>query len=117
MEELKKYDAKKNKEEVNETNHNVIRKNKNKTNNFVTEKKKNKSIETIGEVNCACLNVREKPDLTSDVICRIRMGDMVKIIAPFSSTDDWLKISVKNKEGYCMSEFIKTVTRYSPTLK
>lgn len=43
MEELKKYDAKKNKAEVNETNHNVIRKNKNKTNNFVTEKKKNKS--------------------------------------------------------------------------
>lgn len=120
MEETKKYDVKKSKAEankVNPVNHNVVRKNKSKTNNFVTEEKKERTIEGIGVVDCACLNVRKKPDSSSDVISKVRMGDPVTIISPFSSDDDWLKISVDNKEGYCMSKFIKTITRYSPTLK
>ena len=116
MEETKKYDTKKSKSEVNKSssvNYNVVRKNKNKISNVITEEKKAR----LGEVDCVCLNVRKKPDLLSDVICKIRMGDVVTIISPFSSTDDWLKISVDNKEGYCMSKFIKTITRYSSTLK
>lgn len=57
-------------------------------------------------VNCTKLNVRKKPDVTSDPACTIDAGVEVKIID--SPNNEFYKVELKNgKKGYCMKKYIK----------
>lgn len=60
----------------------------------------------LGVVNTSKLNVREKPDINSAVICIIKTGDELGVDL-LESTDDFLKVyTVSGIEGYCMRKFI-----------
>ena len=67
-------------------------------------------LDVIGVVcNCAKLNVRQDPDIKSDVVTVISAGDEV-VIDTEDSTEDWYSVCVdrgSNYEfGYCMKKYI-----------
>lgn len=64
-------------------------------------------IETIGVVaNCNKLNIREKPDIKSEVVCEVRIGSELKIDMD-ESTDGWFKVcTAAGSEGFCMREYV-----------
>ena len=60
----------------------------------------------IGFVNCLRLHVLSKPDLASEVICKIRYLTEVAIDLD-SSTEDFYKIyTAIGAEGFCQKDLI-----------
>lgn len=56
--------------------------------------------------NCESLNVRNKPNVKSNVLCVIKKGDKVKI-DDGESTNDFYKVILKSGvEGFCMKKYI-----------
>lgn len=56
--------------------------------------------------NCKLLNVREKADKDSKVLCVIKEGDEVQIKMS-ESLDNWYKVvTVTGIEGHCMKQYI-----------
>lgn len=54
------------------------------------------------------LNVRKNPKANAEVIDKIRVGSVVKILDIEKATGDWYKVSLGGeKTGYCMKKFIK----------
>ena len=75
------------------------------------EKKKNKSNEDPDNslknatVICTCLNVREKPTITSRIMGVVRKDE--KVIVK-NTNDGWASIiTTTGLNGYCMCEFIQ----------
>lgn len=65
--------------------------------------------ETIGAVNdCLKLNVRKNPNLKAAIVCVIDVGTEV-LIEPDESTEEWYKVYVDDKEGFCMKKYITLV--------
>lgn len=55
---------------------------------------------------CSKLNVREKPILTSEIVCVLNVTSEIKIDVA-KSTDDWFYVCcATGAEGYCMREYI-----------
>lgn len=55
--------------------------------------------------DCAQLNVRQEPNKTAKVVCVIAKGTEVQVDVD-KSTEDFYKVSVSGKEGYCVKQFI-----------
>lgn len=56
--------------------------------------------------NCKRLNIRKDASKTSDPICVVNSGDILRINLSESS-DTWLKVTTKDKKsGYCMAEYV-----------
>lgn len=54
-----------------------------------------------GVVNCLRLHIHEKPDLTSDIICKLRYLTEVEVDLE-ESTDEFYKVySAIGAEGFC----------------
>lgn len=59
-----------------------------------------------GNCACFCLNVREAPNKTSQILTTIGEGKSV-CIDLLLSTDDWYHVTLENGlAGYCMAEYI-----------
>lgn len=57
-------------------------------------------------VNCAKLNVREKPSTNSDVICVLDVMSEIQVDVS-KSTTQWVYVyTATGVEGYCMREYI-----------
>lgn len=57
-------------------------------------------------VNCAKLNVRSEPSVTSEVVCVLDVMSEIKIDAA-KSDNQWLKVyTATGIEGYCMRKFV-----------
>lgn len=57
-------------------------------------------------VNCAKLNVREKPDVTSASLCVLNAASELEVNVN-ESTPEWFRvITATGVEGYCMRKFI-----------
>lgn len=70
-------------------------------------------IETIPETvtgivaNCAKLNVRSEPDITSDIVCVLDVTSEIEINVN-ESNGEWFKIcTATGVEGYCMRKFVE----------
>lgn len=72
-----------------------------------TKKEKKEEPKTLkGTVNCGLLNVRKKPDITSEIVTVLKQNSEVKI-AVEGSKDEWYKVADSDgTRGYCMKEFI-----------
>lgn len=55
-------------------------------------------------VNCELLNGRKEPDPNSEIILIIKKEDEIKIL---EELDEFYKVSINNKEVYCMKKFIE----------
>lgn len=57
-------------------------------------------------VGCAKLNVRVKPSVQTDVVCKIEKGTKV-LIDVDRSTDEFYKVCIENgAEGFCLRDYI-----------
>lgn len=57
-------------------------------------------------VNCAKLNVRSKPDISSDVVCVLDVMSEMEIDVE-KSNEDWFYVCTAiGVEGYCMRRFV-----------
>lgn len=64
-----------------------------------------KTVEGV-VANCAKLNVRSKPDISSDVVCILDVMSEMEIDIE-KSTDDWFYVCTAiGVEGYCMRRFV-----------
>lgn len=54
------------------------------------------------------LNVREEPNLDSEIIITVNRGDVVKTIDDPEYLD-WLRVTYESKEGYCMKKFLERI--------
>lgn len=64
---------------------------------------------TFKVVDCTSLNIREKPDKTSTILCVISVGDTV-LVNSDSLEEDWLNVSIQNDViGYAMKEYLEEV--------
>jgi len=68
------------------------------------EEVKEEKKEVTGKVNAVLLNVRKEPSKESKVIKQIKKHDEVVILE--DANKEFYKIKCKNKEGYCMKQFI-----------
>lgn len=60
-------------------------------------------------VRCDCLNVRNKPTKSGDIVAVIPVGKKVTIDLE-KSNDLWYGVQLKTGvEGFCMKEYIETV--------
>lgn len=89
-------------------------------NNFKNVNVNKKNFENVNEenvektnvidgvvVDCVKLNVRQEPNVDSDIVTVINVGTRV-IVDDDSSTDDFYKIvTASSVEGFCMKEYIK----------
>lgn len=56
--------------------------------------------------NCTLLNIREKPNTNSTVLCRVRPNSKL-IIDLSNSTVDWYSVTTKDGiKGYCMKDYV-----------
>ena len=55
---------------------------------------------------CVKLNVREKPETNSDVICIIKLGDKIIIDNNYYNKDYYKVYTVSGIEGYCVKKYI-----------
>lgn len=55
-------------------------------------------------INCDLLNARKEPNKESEVLFVIDKKDTIKIL---EELEDFYKVKVKDKEVYCMKNFIK----------
>ena len=55
---------------------------------------------------CAKLNVREKPIVSSDIVCVLNSRSEIKIDMAKSTTNWFYIICANGAEGYCMREYI-----------
>lgn len=60
---------------------------------------------TIGIVhNCTRLNIRKRDDVESDVLCVVKEGEELQIIA---DGGEWLSVcTASGIEGFCMAKFV-----------
>lgn len=57
-------------------------------------------------VNCAKLNVREKPNTDADILVVLNNGSEVEV-DPARSTREWVKITTASGvDGFCMRKFV-----------
>lgn len=68
------------------------------------------AIEVVAEIkgvvsNCGRLNVRKKPNAESDAIAVIPVGAEV-FIDMDASTEDFYKVNVNGRDGFCMKKYI-----------
>ena len=54
-------------------------------------------------VDCTSLRVRAKESTDSEILCKISKGEELTIV---SSTKDWVKVDVNNKQGYVAREYV-----------
>lgn len=60
----------------------------------------------IGVANCLRLHILSKPDLESEIVCKVRYLTEVEI-DPDESTDDFYKIcTVTGAEGFCQKDLV-----------
>ena len=57
-------------------------------------------------VRCAKLNVREKPIVSSDIVCVLNAMSEIAVDPKKSTTNWFYVICVTGAEGYCMREYI-----------
>lgn len=57
----------------------------------------------VGTVNCEILNLREKPDTTSNILLKLQQGAQVTII---SSSNGWSNVTYNKVTGWVSSEYI-----------
>lgn len=107
--EKKVYDSEVNENENVEENLKKTKEEVDTVNDF--EKKKQKSNEDPDNslknatVICTCLNVREKPTMTSRIIGVVRKDEKVIVT---NTNDGWASIiTTTGLNGYCMCEFIQ----------
>lgn len=57
--------------------------------------------------NCAKLNIRSEPDITSDIVCVLSVTSEIEINVN-ESNNEWFKIcTATGVEGYCMRKFVE----------
>jgi N-acetylmuramoyl-L-alanine amidase len=67
-----------------------------------------KPTERIVKVSTPVLNVRSSSSLDASIVSKLRQGDTVEVI---EQKGDWLKISMKEKEGWIASWLVKEVNQ------
>lgn len=71
------------------------------------EQSEQKHETLFGFVNCKMLNVRETPDIESEVLTVIHKNSEV-MIDPSMSTDEFYSVCTETGiEGFCMRDFIE----------
>lgn len=54
---------------------------------------------------CSKLNIRKKPNVKADVVTIVDVGSELSIDLD-KSNDEWFKVTVNSKEGYCMKKYV-----------
>ena len=57
-------------------------------------------------VGCTMLNMRKEPSKDSDVVTILSKSDSVQVYLD-ESTEDFYKVRIVDKEGYCVKDFIE----------
>ena len=56
--------------------------------------------------NCTLLNIREKPNTNSTILCRVKPNSKL-IIDLSNSTVDWYRVTTKDGiKGYCVKDYV-----------
>ena len=93
-------------EKMNQTNYNNVAKKSNKQNDEKNKDVAKKVTVLKGHiVNCEALNMRAKASIDSQIIHVIHMDDVLSINID-NSTEEWLKVSVNNVNGFCMKKYV-----------
>ena len=70
-----------------------------------TEPTKDEPKTTIGKVTAKRLNIREKPDIGSSILCVAEANS--ELMIEEDASDEWFKVcTVLGVEGYCMKKFV-----------
>ena len=70
-----------------------------------TESTKDEPKTTIGKVTAKRLNIREKPDIGSSILCVAEANS--ELMIEEDASDEWFKVcTVLGVEGYCMKKFV-----------
>ena len=70
-----------------------------------TEPTKNEPKTIIGNVTAKRLNIREKPDIGSSILCVAEANS--ELMIEEDASDEWFKVcTVLGVEGYCMKKFV-----------
>ena len=70
-----------------------------------TEPTKDEPKTIIGNVTAKRLNIREKPDIGSSILCVAEANSELMIEG--DASDEWFKVcTVLGVEGYCMKKFV-----------
>ena len=70
-----------------------------------TELTKNEPKTIIGNVTAKRLNIREKPDIGSSILCVAEANS--ELMIEEDASDEWFKVcTVLGVEGYCMKKFV-----------
>lgn len=93
-------------EKMNQTNYNNVAKKSNKQNDEKNKDVAKKVTVLKGHiVNCEALNMRAKASIDSQIIHVIHTDDVLSINID-DSTEEWLKVSVNNVNGFCMKKYV-----------
>lgn len=66
---------------------------------------KNEPKTIIGNVTAKRLNIREKPDIGSSILCVAEANS--ELMIEEDASDEWFKVcTVLGVEGYCMKKFV-----------
>ena len=66
----------------------------------------NKLPKSMVVINCTRLNIRAKNDKLSSVLYTVNRGDKLEVIDVLTN---WVKVKVKDVEGFVMKEFVEEV--------
>lgn len=69
-------------------------------------KKNNDDLKKFEVHDCAKLNIRVAPDISSEVAKTVNNGDFIKVDTSFENSD-FYKVIISNKEYYAMKRFLK----------
>ena len=70
-----------------------------------TESTKDEPKTIIGNVTAKRLNIREKPDIGSSILCVAEANS--ELMIEEDASDEWFKVcTVLGVEGYCMKKFV-----------
>ena len=70
-----------------------------------TESAKDEPKTIIGNVTAKRLNIREKPDIGSSILCVAEANS--ELMIEEDASDEWFKVcTVLGVEGYCMKKFV-----------
>ena len=70
-----------------------------------TEPTKDEPKTIIGNVTAKRLNIREKPDIGSSILCVAEANS--ELMIEEDASDEWFKVcTVLGVEGYCMKKFV-----------
>ena len=70
-----------------------------------TEPTKDEPKTIIGKVAAKRLNIREKPDIGSSILCVAEANS--ELMIEEDASDEWFKVcTVLGVEGYCMKKFV-----------